>query len=636
MKINIILRRRLSALKDMRMEHKLLLVFLLLVTLPLTFISYFSYTNYSRSIQEKTIVYSTNMLDSMIARVDDYIDDMIRISSIPAYQDDIKQNLMRSNKYHEQRAELTGSSNVSTAPMDFDLQLSIQRGIERNMSFINNIKRGANSVYIFDQYGNGYYSAQGGIRQDIQESYQVWKEKVDASSGEALLFSTQKYKNNLNSTKYAFTVVRKIMDKSLQPIGMIAVDANISVIEDQILDLDNITGGNAIIIDEAGNVIYDQDLDMLAVNISDMPMVKKAVGRNGSFYENVDGKSHLFTYITSPNTKWKVILSIPVERLTRDTVVIRNVTLVATFVTVALALIISIIFSFALTKPLRKMIRLMKSVQEGDFSVQFPVRHRDEVGLLGNQFNRMIGRIDQLIHDIYRSETRRREAELHAQQSQINPHFMYNTLESIRMAAELNDDTDVADMTYQLGILLRYSISNVNEQVTLERELKHVRQYVRILNYRYPNRFQLSMEIPPELHHYPVVKLLLQPIVENAIYHGMDDEKPVMHIAISCEYVGNGIMISIKDDGIGIDKIKLQQLHETLAGIREPAPGKGGVGLKNVNERIKLHYGETYGLMVTSIFGTGTTVEICLPLPAADSGGLPVLNGGSYGKEGFE
>ncbi|WP_225446413.1 cache domain-containing sensor histidine kinase [Paenibacillus rhizovicinus] len=595
---------------DMRMERKLLLVFLLLITLPLTFIGAVSYRNYAQSIEENTIAYSTTTLGNMLDNLDDYIDDMNRISSIPAYQEDIKSNLVASNKYHEQHAENE----------NFDLLLTIQRGIEGNISFIDNIKRGATSVYIFDQYGNGYYSAKsGGIRMNVKDSYQNWMTKAAHSSGEALLISTQKYTSTLKSTRYAFTVVRKIIDNSLHDIGLIAVDANISVIEDQITKLDKVTRGKSLIFDSQGNVIYDSDKQLLATNISDRPMVQRAAGEEGSFYMTEDGVQHLYIYTKSPNTQWTVMTSIPVKELTRNTAVIRNVTWILTFLTIGIALLISIFFSFALTKPLRKMMRLMKRVQEGDFSVQFQVKRRDEIGQLGNQFNRMIVRIDDLIQDIYGMETKKKEAELHALQSQINPHFMYNTLESIRMAAELNDDTIAADMLAILGKLLRYSISDLNEKVTLGSEFNHIRYYVELLNYRYPDRFELTIDVPESLESYELLKLVLQPIVENTIYHGMDDNKPRMVITASARETEHAVFIRLTDDGIGMDEDTLDRLQQSIIGVnaREGtnyAPFKrSGVGLRNVNERIRLHYGANFGLTVASEPGVGTQVTLKLP-----------------------
>ncbi|MDQ6421218.1 sensor histidine kinase [Paenibacillus sp. LHD-117] len=606
-----------ATIGGMRMERKLFLVFLILITLPLSFIGYVTYGNYSRSLEEKTTVYSTKMLASMMVRIDDYIEDMVGVSSIPAYQDEIRQNLMRSNRYYEQRASKKADSEGEYAHEDFDLLLSIQRGIENNISFINQIKRGANSVYVFDRFGNGYYhTASGSIRLSVNESYREWLKVAEGSSGEAKLLGTQKYTSNLQSEKYAFTVVRSILDQSLKPIGLIVVDANMSVIEDGIKELDGVTQGGSFIIDGAGNVIYDSERSRIATNISEDPAVKQATGSKGSFYMERDGEKRLYIYTTSPNTKWKVVTSIPASVLTRDAVHVRNVTGVATLVTLLVALLLSFFLSYALTNPLRKMTRLMKTVQEGDFNVQFQVKYRDEVGQLGNQFNRMIVRIDQLIRDIYEMETNKKKAELQALQNQINPHFMYNTLETIRMSAELSDDQATADMLMILGKLLRYSISDLEAEVSVSDEMAHVRNYVELLNYRYQNRFRLETDMPDELAAVPVIKLLLQPIVENAIYHGLDERKTVMRVTISGETEDGNVRIRIEDDGIGMDDDTLARLTRSLTENRDPArsSGSGGIGLRNVHERIKLHYGSGYGMKVTSIAGRGTAVTLHLPL----------------------
>ncbi|OKQ00147.1 sensor histidine kinase [Paenibacillus sp. P46E] len=606
-----------SYVGDMSMERKLLLVFLIIITLPLSFISVISFKSYSESIQANTVAYSEKLIDQMMDSIDDYIEDMKRISSMPAYVNDIKQNLIRSNRYYEQQQmmESKGSS-TQVAPGDFDLLLSIQRGIEGNISFINNIKRGTNSVYIFDGYGNGYYSAKdGGVRLDLKQSYKFWSEKAKNSSGEALLFGTQAYTSNLQSTRYAFTVVRKIVDGLWNPIGLIAVEANISNLENQVAELDTVTHGKSIIVDEDGKVIFDSEQRLLTTDISHTSLFRQASGNAGSFYDTVSGKERLNIYSSSSKTNWKVIISIPVDELTRGVKLTRNATFAATLIIIVLALIISIILSFALTKPLTQMIQLMKKVQNGDLDVTFRVRRRDEIGLLGHQFNRMLARIRQLIQDIYRIEEQKKEAELQALQSQINPHFIYNTLESIRMTAEINDDVEAADMISILGKLLRYSTSELSGITTMKQELLYVRNYVELLGCRYPGRFVLQIDVPETLDNYSMIKLVFQPIIENAAYHGLDDTKDQMHLSIKCEVTEQMLMFHIRDDGCGMEEATLHKLSDSLK--REMPPKKsinGGIGMKNVHQRIQLHYGAAYGIEVFSKLGEGTDVILSLPL----------------------
>ncbi|WP_342565652.1 sensor histidine kinase [Paenibacillus sp. FSL R7-0345] len=613
------------------MERKLLLVFLVIVTLPLSIIGIISYKSYSESIEANTVAYSEKLIDQMMDGIDDYIEDMKRISSMPAYVNEIKQNLIASNRYHEQKSGSVGDTGSRTvAPGDFDLLLSIQRGIEGNISFINNIKRGTNSVYIFDAYGNGYYSAKdGGVRLDLDQSYKFWSRQARDSSGEALLFGTQAYTTNLQSTRYAYTVVRKIVDGLWNPIGLIAVEANISNMETQVAELDKVTRGKSLIVDQDGKVVYDSDQKLLTMDISQTMLFRNAQGAAGSFYDTVSGKQRLNIYSSSAKTNWKVIISIPVDELTRDVKLTRNATLLATLIIIVVALFISIILSFALTKPLKQMIQLMKRVQNGDLDVNFLVKRRDEIGLLGHQFNRMLARIRELIQDIYRIEEQKKEAELHALQSQINPHFIYNTLESIRMTAELNDDVEAADMISILGKLLRYSTGELTGQTTMKQELLYVRNYVELLNCRYPGRFVLQIDVPEELNEYNIIKLVFQPIIENAAYHGLDDSKEHMHISIRCEFTAQKLLFHIRDDGCGMDQQTLDKLKDDL---KRETPHKksinGGIGMKNVHQRVQLNYGAAYGIELFSKQGEGTDVILSLPLPTYRKESISDTEGG--------
>lgn len=615
---------------DMSMERKLLLVFLVIVTLPLSIIGIISYKSYSESIEANTVAYSEKLIDQMMDGIDDYIEDMKRISSMPAYVNEIKQNLIASNRYHEQNRSIGDTGGRTVAPGDFDLLLSIQRGIEGNISFINNIKRGTNSVYIFDAYGNGYYSAKdGGVRLDLDQSYKFWSRQARDSSGEALLFGTQAYTTNLQSTRYAYTVVRKIVDGLWNPIGLIAVEANISNMETQVAELDKVTRGKSLIVDQDGKVVYDSDQKLLTMDISQTMLFRNAQGAAGSFYDTVSGKQRLNIYSSSAKTNWKVIISIPVDELTRDVKLTRNATLLATLIIIILALFISIVLSFALTKPLKQMIQLMKRVQNGELDVNFLVKRRDEIGLLGHQFNRMLARIRELIQDIYRIEEQKKEAELHALQSQINPHFIYNTLESIRMTAEINDDVEAADMISILGKLLRYSTGELTGQTTMKQELLYVRNYVELLNCRYPGRFVLQIDVPEELNDYNIIKLVFQPIIENAAYHGLDDSKEHMHISIRCEFTAHKLLFHIRDDGCGMDQQTLDKLKDDL---RRETPHKksinGGIGMKNVHQRVQLNYGAAYGIELFSKQGEGTDVILALPLPLYRQESISETEGG--------
>lgn len=192
------------------------------------------------------------------------------------------------------------------------------------------------------------------------------------------------------------------------------------------------------------------------------------------------------------------------------------------------------------------------------------------------------------------------------------------------MTAELNDDVEAADMISILGKLLRYSTSDLSGNTTLKQELGYVRNYVESLNYRYPNRFLLDIDVPKALDNYSIIKLVFQPIIENAAYHGLDDNKPQMHLSIHCEITEQMLLFHIKDDGIGMDEKTLEKLND---GLQNESPPKksinGGIGMKNVQQRVRLHYGAAFGIQVYSELGRGTDVILSPPLLEPEMIGLP-------------
>jgi len=619
--------RNALTLAHMRMEWKLFIVFLVLIMIPIPLLGYVSYRNYADSIQNNTTVYVTEVSNEMVKRLDDYIEDMKRISTIPAYVEEIKDNLQLSNDFYEQAYQDQSAPGGSEQSID-ELTLNIRQKIESSINFLNNIKEDTKSVYLFDKYGNAYYRYKNGFRQDIKERYPYWKSAVQGSKGLPALIGTEQVINNSNARNYVFSVIREVFSDSYEAIGLIVVDANISFFERIVEDLDKATHGSTLILDQNENVVYDSNKTYMTQNMASADWLRAVEGRQGSYVAEVEGKQMLVIYSLSEQTQWHVVITVPVSELVKDVARNRNLTIAATLLAIVAALIISVLLSFVLTRSLRILVNLMRQVQYGNLDVKYPVKYKDEIGRLGNQFNRMIERIKQLIAENVRIGERKREAELAALQTQINPHFIYNTLESIRMTAEINDDSEVADMTQILGKLLRYSITMGKEFVRLEQELDHLRNYMKLQNYRYPGVFQLSIAPCEELKSAKLLKLTLQPIVENAIFHGLDPTKRAMELTLTFTVTGSELRIAVGDSGVGMDAATLSRLRQSLQAADAPADSEagsgsdfgsgsgtsGGIGLRNVNERLKLYYGEGFGLAVDSEQGIGTEVQIRLPL----------------------
>ncbi|MCK9861498.1 sensor histidine kinase [Paenibacillus sp. ATY16] len=270
------------------------------------------------------------------------------------------------------------------------------------------------------------------------------------------------------------------------------------------------------------------------------------------------------------------------------------------------------LFSRRLAAPIRQVLQHMNKVEMGNLDIQIQDYKKDEIGRLAVGFNRMLERLKVFINDAYVAEIKQKQAELNALKSQIRPHYLYNTLEVIRMNAVYNDDSEVADMILALSNQLKYVIDYGEDWVSIEEELDHLKDYFYIIRVRYENRIDLRLQVADNVKpNYQLLKLSLQPIVENAIQHGIRPKGGKGSVLVSVERVEDKLCVTVYDDGAGISVDKLQELNQLLS--KPEAPSKN-VGLKNVHDRIKTTCGEPYGLEISSIENVGTSIRLLFPI----------------------
>ncbi|CAH0118150.1 hypothetical protein PAE9249_00616 [Paenibacillus sp. CECT 9249] len=258
----------------------------------------------------------------------------------------------------------------------------------------------------------------------------------------------------------------------------------------------------------------------------------------------------------------------------------------------------------------KTIIQAMKKLQNGDLTVRIPMEKEDELFEISTRFNQMCADLSEYIDRVYASEITKKQAELVAFQAQIKPHFLYNTLEAIRMRAIAKKAHDVSDMIYILGTLLQYSIKS-GTVISLSDEIEYCKRYLDLFRIRHKYKFSYHVEIEPELAERPIVKLTLQPIVENYIMHGIRLKRDDNLISIAAELAGQDLCITVRDNGNGIAPEKLEQIRRMLE-RRDPHSSKS-IGLTNVHERLKTMFGERYGLRIDSRLGSGTSVTMILP-----------------------
>lgn len=296
------------------------------------------------------------------------------------------------------------------------------------------------------------------------------------------------------------------------------------------------------------------------------------------------------------------------------------------FVMIMLAIIVGLAFliNYIVKRLLRHFYDIMRSIhdiQKGDLSVRIKNCGSDEVGELAVQLNRMLDHIEQLMKENIDREILAKNSQIRALQNQINAHFIYNVLESIKMMAEIDEEYTISDAITSLGRLLRYSIRWVSGNVHVEEEIEYIRDYLMLINLRFDYEIYLSLNLPEEVLQQEIPKMSLQPIVENAVYHGIEDLAEDTNIYIKGMVQDGKCMIEITDAGKGMSEEELEKLRKKMAGEIEPDGGKGnGIGLKNVQDRIRMSFGEAYGINIASKKGCYTKVTVCVPMLYGERG----------------
>ncbi len=277
---------------------------------------------------------------------------------------------------------------------------------------------------------------------------------------------------------------------------------------------------------------------------------------------------------------------------------------------VLLAAILILLISYTFTRPIAKLTTAMKEVEEGNFDIRVVHRSRDEMGRLTDSFNFMTGKINHLVKEVYQEKLAQKNAELEALQAQINPHFLYNTLDSINWMLIDIGAMEISDVIVSLGDILKYSIHGKDVLVPLEEEIRYIESYLCIQKNRLEERLTASIKVQEEARTCMVPKLILQPVVENAILHGVEPQKAGGEIRVEARLLDGDLLITVTDCGEGMDE---EELARCRAVISAADAGTDSIGMRNVDRRIRLHYGEEYGLSVESRKHRGTVITLRMP-----------------------
>lgn len=582
---------------------KLIAIFLCGTIIPLFIMTFSSYHTSQNLLERK---YSDLLLDiasQSTIRIGEFLREVEKLSLVASYG---------MNSY------VSASSSEAYPIQDFlrdsgELNESIVYRMLMNYILL---KDRLFSIYIYNLNGGKdmFISSHHPIDYNYRPVEEKWFNDFLASKQKVSIVSTGEDLQTRTENHKAIQQARKIFDiHNGKLIGVMVISMDIDFINIVNNQLQEGLRSRFAIVNEDNQIIYHADASLIGQSFSDrfpsFAFKGERQAQEAGGVRNEDG-DYIVAKSEFKNVPWTTYFYLPINEVSAEGDILkRNLMILA-----SLMLIISIVIFFysssVITRPIRRLMRNMTLVEMGQFDHLPTIRSRDEIGLMSNRFKQMTMELKQLVERIHKEEKEKASVEIQALQSQINPHFLYNTLGSIKWIASMQQANKIVDMTDALISLLRYAARHEGSMVPLHEEMNNISNYITIQNVRYYNRIQLISEIEDGLMNHLVPKLILQPIIENAIFHGIADseEDGTIMIHISRE---NGVLtIRIRDNGIGMEQETMSALEQSLSS-QELQPY--GIGVRNVHRRIQLHYGEQYGVTFTSAQGIGTTFTIMMP-----------------------
>ncbi len=589
-------------------RSKMLILFILLISIPLSFQGWVTYSDFSSSVERKTADYTVRILSQINHSMDQLLrDEMQKLSLLPLYSEEVATIL---EKY-------SNAGDGQTMPEIAEKTIMF-RNIASTTYYrpeIRGIQIIANNGYIFTNM-DPYL-----VKPFIEYGREPWYERVKGASGAWVMIPQHKPDYLLESTPQLYiSIARLIKDPgSSQIIGVIKVDFWKEVFEQLSSKYKFGEIGNLIVLNRKNELFYEQNNEELDEHTRSLLLHTDLPNVTMNAYKQIGGQSFLTTVDYSSFSDLKMISYIPMKSLREETNGFRKFTFIIFISCLLAASLLAVLLSYKLSGPLIRLKDKMSLVERGSFRQSLPVETHDEYGQLARGFNRMSEEINRLMNEVYAIGLKEKEAEIAALLSQMNPHFMYNTLESINMKAIQHHNYEVSDMVTALGRLLHYSIDIRDRLVPLRLELDSIQSYIQIQQIRYGDRIRAIFDIDNELDELAVPKIILQPLVENAILHGIGDQERGGTIWISALAFERDLLLTVRDDGKGMSEAELSELQLALDDPNEMnhnriTNSRVGVALRNINQRIALLYGEEYGVHIDGSPGKGVSVTITIPI----------------------
>lgn len=585
--LEVMLYRLIQAARDLNIRNKLFIAFIVLNLIPLAVISVWTYQKSSSLIQEQTNIYTMDMLSEVSKNIELHMHDIERLYYSIFTNQEIRKSLKAVN-----RQQWT------------DLQyVSADKQIRNILYGLISDREDVEGVSLYALNGTSFQTSMYAKKLDLRD--QNWQ-VLQRNRGDLSWF-------NPSGQQSVVAAVSTIYDvDSLQKIGYFLLTYHEEALYKVYSQIKLNEQGELFIIDSHGQIISSRHKELIHHTPSESYLQKIITsGDTGDFADKIDDKQQIVSYQRIQNTDWKIVSIIPTARYSEQSIMLQQWMIILFVVVALITIILGYYLSVSISRPIRQLSSIMKNTERDNWSISFNYPSRDEIGILSLNFNRMIARIHYLINQVYEEERLRQQSQMKFLMFQINPHFLFNTLETINWMARIEGVPEVGKLSKALGDLMREGIKG-KDFITLSEELESVKKYIYIQKVRYVDKFEMQYDIDPNVLSVIVPRFILQPIIENAIVHGLEMQMENGYIRIHAYQSEETLVLSIHDDGLGMNINQLEQLRHYLD--HPSSSTLSGIGLLNVHQRIQLHYGEGYRLQIDSVEEQGTTIILHIPM----------------------
>ncbi|KRF42968.1 sensor histidine kinase [Paenibacillus sp. Soil787] len=563
---------------------------ILLTTLILSFISYHLSAD---AVKKKSQDSTTEIINQVNKSINSYIASMEYISVMALNNADVREYIQ--------------SSSNNKLISDNELRMRIGDYFHSILSS----RKDFTSIMLLGENGTYYVSdrADADLKPSLNISKQSWF--IKAKEAQGLVSISPPHIQNIfrNEYRWVISFSREIRSANNQKsLGVFSIDLDFDVINDICSDIHIGKSGYIFIVDEAGKIIYHPQQQILYSNLKSEMIERVLHSDNGNFITNEGNDSRMYT-IQKSGYGWMIVGVAYLNELVSNKDEMKLSFVFWGVFCLLIGLVFALIISRRLSSPVKRLESYMRDIEKGNFDIRSDIRSANEIGKLSQRFNIMISKIRELMNQIVVEQEFKRKSELKALQAQINPHFLYNTLGSIVWMAERKKMEEVVEMTLALGNLFRASIGKGSELIPIQVEIEHITNYLTIQKIRYKSKLDFQIHIDGRILHCKTLRLILQPLVENCIYHGIKNNAGTGTIQVIGEKLTDRILLKVIDNGVGMEEEQLEQIL-----IQNNSLDDNGVGVTNVNERLRLYFGEPFGLNFKSVPGVGTEVTVCIPI----------------------